>query len=174
MEYRPDRESGRSKGTRFRPLGHLQTSNPYLRDWSHRSKVKHKKVLKRVYKPGRLSMAWQQVRKNGGAAGSRFTAERSASPRTPSGSGNGCPASDYLNYLCSVVSRGAVYLAGAKRSVGRGWPPKAIFPTRIFTSMTCPYPSCSCSCASLSCISATSAFTSDTPGPSSSPYGLWE
>jgi RNA-directed DNA polymerase len=31
--------------------------------------VKHKKVLERVYNPGRLRMAWQQVRKNAGAAG---------------------------------------------------------------------------------------------------------
>jgi RNA-directed DNA polymerase len=31
--------------------------------------VKHKNVLERVYNPGRLRMAWQQVRKNAGAAG---------------------------------------------------------------------------------------------------------
>jgi RNA-directed DNA polymerase len=31
--------------------------------------VKHKKLLERVYNPGRLRMAWQQVRKNAGAAG---------------------------------------------------------------------------------------------------------
>ena len=31
--------------------------------------MKHKKVLERVYNPGRLRMAWQQVRKNAGAAG---------------------------------------------------------------------------------------------------------
>jgi hypothetical protein len=31
--------------------------------------VKAKKVLERVYNPGRLRMAWQQVRKNAGAAG---------------------------------------------------------------------------------------------------------
>jgi len=31
--------------------------------------VKDKKVLERVYTPGRLRMAWQQVRKNAGAAG---------------------------------------------------------------------------------------------------------
>jgi len=31
--------------------------------------VKHKKVLERVYNPGRLRMAWQQVRRNAGAAG---------------------------------------------------------------------------------------------------------
>jgi hypothetical protein len=33
--------------------------------------------------------------------------------------------SDLLNYLCSVANRGAAYLAGTSRSVGRGWPPKA-------------------------------------------------
>lgn len=31
--------------------------------------MKHKKVIERVYNPGRLRMAWQQVRKNAGAAG---------------------------------------------------------------------------------------------------------
>ena len=31
--------------------------------------MKHEKVLERVYNPGRLRMAWQQVRKNAGAAG---------------------------------------------------------------------------------------------------------
>jgi RNA-directed DNA polymerase len=31
--------------------------------------MKHKNVLERVYNPGRLRMAWQQVRKNAGAAG---------------------------------------------------------------------------------------------------------
>jgi RNA-directed DNA polymerase len=31
--------------------------------------VKHEKVMERVYNPGRLRMAWQQVRKNAGAAG---------------------------------------------------------------------------------------------------------
>jgi RNA-directed DNA polymerase len=31
--------------------------------------VKHENVLERVYNPGRLRMAWQQVRKNAGAAG---------------------------------------------------------------------------------------------------------
>ena len=31
--------------------------------------MKHENVLERVYNPGRLRMAWQQVRKNAGAAG---------------------------------------------------------------------------------------------------------
>jgi hypothetical protein len=31
--------------------------------------VKHEKVLERVYNMGRLRQAWQQVRKNAGAAG---------------------------------------------------------------------------------------------------------
>ena len=31
--------------------------------------MKHKNMLERVYNPGRLRMAWQQVRKNAGAAG---------------------------------------------------------------------------------------------------------
>ncbi|MDZ7697252.1 MAG: hypothetical protein U5R49_10130 [Deltaproteobacteria bacterium] len=31
--------------------------------------MKHDNVLERVYNPGRLRMAWQQVRKNAGAAG---------------------------------------------------------------------------------------------------------
>ena len=31
--------------------------------------MKHKKVLEKVYEPGRLQAAWQQVRQNAGAAG---------------------------------------------------------------------------------------------------------
>lgn len=31
--------------------------------------MKHENVIERVYNPGRLRMAWQQVRKNAGAAG---------------------------------------------------------------------------------------------------------
>ncbi len=36
---------------------------------SHGGKVKHVKVLERVYDPRRLRMAWQQVKQNAGAAG---------------------------------------------------------------------------------------------------------
>ena len=31
--------------------------------------MKHEKVMERVYEPGRLRRAWQQVRNNAGAAG---------------------------------------------------------------------------------------------------------
>ena len=31
--------------------------------------MKHEKVMERVYEPGRLRRAWQQIRKNAGAAG---------------------------------------------------------------------------------------------------------
>ncbi len=31
--------------------------------------MKHEKVMERVYEPGRLRGAWQQVRRNAGAAG---------------------------------------------------------------------------------------------------------
>jgi len=31
--------------------------------------VKHENVIERVYNPGRLRTAWQQVKKNAGAAG---------------------------------------------------------------------------------------------------------
>ena len=31
--------------------------------------MKHKQVMERVYEPGRLYRAWQQVRRNAGAAG---------------------------------------------------------------------------------------------------------
>ena len=38
--------------------------------------MKHKKVMERVYNPGRLRMAWQQIKKNAGAAGiDRMTVE---------------------------------------------------------------------------------------------------
>jgi len=38
---------------------------------------------------------------------------------------------DLLNNLCSVANRGAAYLAGTSRSVGRGWPSGPL-PTRIY------------------------------------------
>ena len=33
------------------------------------NKLKHKELLERVYEPGRLNLAWQQVKRNAGAAG---------------------------------------------------------------------------------------------------------
>jgi hypothetical protein len=36
---------------------------------SHGGKVKHVKVLERVYEPRRLRTAWQHVKQNAGAAG---------------------------------------------------------------------------------------------------------
>ena len=39
------------------------------REESRRRQVKHEKVMERVYEPGRLREAWQQVRRNAGAAG---------------------------------------------------------------------------------------------------------
>jgi hypothetical protein len=36
---------------------------------SHGGKVKHVKVLERVYEPRRLRTAWRQVKQNAGAAG---------------------------------------------------------------------------------------------------------
>jgi len=42
--------------------------------WS--SQVKHENILERVYEPGRLRAAWQQVKQNAGAAGiDRMTVE---------------------------------------------------------------------------------------------------
>ena len=49
--------------------GHLQPGNCQRKDESRRLNVKHEKVLERVYSPGRLRTAWQQVRRNAGAAG---------------------------------------------------------------------------------------------------------
>jgi hypothetical protein len=72
--------------------------------------MKVTEVLVKVFEPERLQRAWQQVRKNAGAAGidqmindlarvyNRFISD-------PMG---------------SVTDRGAVYLAGTYRSVGRG------------------------------------------------------
>jgi group II intron reverse transcriptase/maturase len=39
------------------------------REWSRRNKVKHENVLEKVYDPGRLRKAWQQIKRNAGAAG---------------------------------------------------------------------------------------------------------
>jgi len=47
-----------------------------LREKSRRSEVKAKEVLAKVYEPGRLQRAWQQVKRNAGAAGiDRMTVE---------------------------------------------------------------------------------------------------
>ena len=77
--------------------------------------MKHEKVLERVYNPGRLHAAWQQVKENAGAAG----IDRMISH------------TKLLNYHCSVADRGAAYLAGTSRSVGRGWSLRPL-PTRLF------------------------------------------
>ena len=72
--------------------------------------MKVKDVLVKVYEPGRLRMAWQQVRRNAGAAG---IDQRISDP-----------ARVYNRFIPdpmgSVTDRGAVYLAGTYRSVGRG------------------------------------------------------
>ena len=72
--------------------------------------MKVTEVLVKVFEPGRLQMAWQQVRKNAGAA--RIDQMISDHARV------------YNRFLPglmgSVTDRGAVYLAGMYRSGGRG------------------------------------------------------
>ena len=74
------------------------------------SEMKVREVLVRVFEPGRLQMAWQQARMNAGAAG----IDQMISD----------PARVYNRFIPdligSVTDRGAVYLAGTYRSVGRG------------------------------------------------------
>ena len=74
------------------------------------SEMKVTEVLVKVFEPGRLQMAWQQVRKNAGAA--RIDQMISDHARV------------YNRFLPglmgSVTDRGAVYLAGMYRSGGRG------------------------------------------------------
>jgi hypothetical protein len=74
------------------------------------SEMKVREALVRVFEPGRLQMAWQQVRMNVGAA----EIDQMISD----------PARVYNRFIPdpmgSVTDRGAVYLAGTYRSVGRG------------------------------------------------------
>jgi hypothetical protein len=74
------------------------------------SEMKLREAQVRVFEPGRLQMAWQQVRKNAGAAG----IDQMISD----------PARVYNRFIPdpmgSVTDRGAVYLAGTYRSGGRG------------------------------------------------------
>jgi RNA-directed DNA polymerase len=54
----------------FQPEDLLTTRQSLmLRTVTEKIKVKHVKVLKRVYEPRRLRQAWQQVKKNAGAVG---------------------------------------------------------------------------------------------------------
>ena len=98
--------------------------------------MKVREVLVKVYEPGRLQMAWQQVKKNAGAAGiDRMTVEEFAQreeqllvlirDKLKSGNYRFQPARLYYCFLSdlmmgSVTDRRAVYLAGSYRSVGRG------------------------------------------------------
>ena len=105
------------------------TGNPAIdgaKAKSRSSHVKHEKVMEQVYEPGRLWAAWQQVRRNAGAAGI---------DRTWRSSGNGTSSSCMtsrrrLSDTRPVADRGAAYLAGTSRSVGRGWPPGHLLPDR--------------------------------------------
>ncbi len=73
------------------------------------SELKVQEVLVKVYEPGRLQMAWQQVRENAGAA--RIDQMVFLHDFTVA----------FLSGLMgSATDRGAVYLAGTCRSVGRG------------------------------------------------------
>jgi len=49
--------------------GPLETRQSLMYERSRSSQVKHQKVLEKVYEPGRLYQAWQQVKHNAGAAG---------------------------------------------------------------------------------------------------------
>lgn len=61
---------------RLASIDGAQPGNPQDGKSHGEALVKHSKVLKRVYEPGRLQTAWQQVRRNAGAAGiDRMTVE---------------------------------------------------------------------------------------------------
>ncbi len=76
-QYRPDtdRESQQRSGSQR--VNRLPvTRQSVAREPSRVNKVKEYNVLERVYEPGRLYEAWQQVRHNAGAAGiDRMTVE---------------------------------------------------------------------------------------------------
>jgi hypothetical protein len=61
-------ESGTVQASGVQSQGQLATRESLMRD-SHEGKVKHLKVIERVYDPRRLRTAWQQVKQNAGAAG---------------------------------------------------------------------------------------------------------
>ena len=93
--------------------GHKAPSSPAIfsvKGDHGESEMKVRDVLVKVFEPGRLQMAWQQVRMNAGAAG----IDQMSSD----------PARVYNRFvpdlIGSVTDRGAVYLAGTYRSVGRG------------------------------------------------------
>lgn len=64
-------------GARSRPQGPQQFGNPLALERNHKGAiVKQKQVLAKVYEPERLQKAWQQVKRNAGAAGiDRMTVE---------------------------------------------------------------------------------------------------
>ena len=64
-------------GARSWPQGPQQSGNPLVLERNHKgAAVKQKQVLAKVYEPRRLQMAWQQVKRNAGAAGiDRMTVE---------------------------------------------------------------------------------------------------
>ena len=53
----------------IKPKGQFATRQSLMQDSHGEIKVKHVKVLERVYEPRRLRKAWQQVKQNAGAAG---------------------------------------------------------------------------------------------------------
>ena len=108
-DYRVDPK--RSKGLRDPVASHTP---PSMRPVSPGGKgEKIQQVLERVYEGRRLHQAWEQIRKNAGAAGTSFgSAVKDSSSWMITRTG-------ILN-SSSVADRGAVYLAGTARSVGRG------------------------------------------------------
>ena len=75
-----DARASRLSGARSRPRG--PESSPVIlgvKGDHGESEMKVNEVLVKVFEPGRLQMAWQQVRKNAGAAGiDRMTVEEFA------------------------------------------------------------------------------------------------
>ena len=61
-------ETGTFEASGVQSQGRLATRQSLMQD-SHGGKVKHVKVLERVYDPRRLQTAWRQVIQNTGAAG---------------------------------------------------------------------------------------------------------
>ena len=53
----------------LKPKGQFATRQSLMQDSHGEKKVKHVKVLERVYEPRRLRKAWQQVKQNAGVAG---------------------------------------------------------------------------------------------------------
>ena len=69
QRHRPEDVREVWRGPVLDPEGREHPGNRRRRPESRRSQVKHTEVLERVYDPGRLWAAWQQVKHNAGAAG---------------------------------------------------------------------------------------------------------